>query len=102
MAPAIASSSSSQSSRESWQPSQEANFQTASFGLRAGAISNLPQGEQTTEPGVGRNRPVPADEGSPELAVAAMADGALHVALQGQINRVGGDPRLVKLDRGEA
>ena len=29
---ATASSSSSQSSRESWQPSQEANFQTASFG----------------------------------------------------------------------
>ena len=34
IAPATASSSSSQSSSESWQPSQEANFQTASLGLR--------------------------------------------------------------------
>ena len=33
--PAIASSSSSQSSSVSWQPSQEANFQTASFGRAA-------------------------------------------------------------------
>ena len=33
IAPATASSSSSQSSSESWQPSHEANFQTASLGL---------------------------------------------------------------------
>ena len=39
-APATASSSSSQSRRESWQPSQEANFQTASLG-RAGHHSSL-------------------------------------------------------------
>ena len=32
--PASGSSSSSQSRIESWQPSQEANFQTASVGLR--------------------------------------------------------------------
>ena len=32
-APASASSSSSQSSRVSWHPSQDASFQTASFGL---------------------------------------------------------------------
>ena len=34
-APATASSSSSQSSSESWQPSQDENFQTASFAALA-------------------------------------------------------------------
>src|SRR5438874_5962083 len=42
MAPATASSSSSQSSSESWQPSQEANFQTASLGLCGGFIPGTP------------------------------------------------------------
>ena len=41
-APATASSSSSQSRRLSWQPSQEANFQTASFGLRGRAAFRPP------------------------------------------------------------
>ena len=50
-APATASSSSSRSSRLSWQPSQEANFQTASRGLVAGATSVI-SGLPDLEPGL--------------------------------------------------
>ena len=87
-APATASSSSSQSSRDSWQPSQEENFQTASLGLRAGAaMSDLPHAEDRAELLVGEHRAVAADEGRAELAVAAEADGAFHVALHRDVHR---------------
>src|SRR6266699_6472971 len=46
ISPATASSSSSQSSKLNWQPSQEENFQTASFGFCFRSISNLPLYEQ--------------------------------------------------------
>ena len=42
---------------------------------------------------VREDRTVLADEGGPELAVAATAHGALHVALHGQVDQLGGTPR---------
>src|SRR5579872_2647720 len=94
IAPATARSSSSQSRRDSWQPSQEENFQTASFGLRAGAaMSNLPQAENRAKLIIGEHRPVAADESRAELAVAAEADGALHVALHGDVHRARRQPQ---------
>src|SRR5260221_322506 len=87
IAPATASSSSSQSRRESWQPSQEENFQTASLGfLDWAAMSELPHAEDRAKLLVGEDRPVSADEGRAELAVAAEADSAFHVALHGDVH----------------
>src|SRR6187549_125214 len=93
-APATASSSSSQSSSESWQPSQEENFHTASLGLRAdAAISDLPNAENRTQLFVGEDRAIAADEGRAELAMAAEADGAFHIAFHRDVHRAGRDAR---------
>src|SRR5690348_6732313 len=92
MAPATARSSSSQSSSESWQPSQDENFHTASLGFLTAAMSELPYAEDRAQLLVGEDRPVAADEGRAELAVAAEADGAFHVALHGDVHGVGRNP----------
>src|SRR5689334_2664541 len=78
-APASVNSSSSQSSRLSWQPSQDANFHTASLGRRF-ATSDLPQRHEPFDAIVGEHRAILADERRAELAVAAESDGTLHVA----------------------
>ena len=72
----------------SWQPSQEANFQTASLGLRPARHRQISRMlKRRREPVVGEHRPVLADEGRAELAVAAEADGAFHVALHREVDR---------------
>ncbi len=82
-APATARSSSSQSRRESWQPSQDANLKTASLGFCV-RHSKLPPGHEVPDVGAGEDRTVPADELRPALAVPAQADAALHVPLEGE------------------
>ena len=77
--PAIASSSSSQSSRVSWQPSQDANFHTARVGIAHHSSRTLISGRR---PVVADHRTVPADQQRTELAVPAPADAAAHVALE--------------------
>ena len=66
----------------SWQPSHEANFQTASFGLRGLFISQFANVEQRFHPVVAKNRTVLADERRPELAMTAKTDRAFHIALE--------------------
>ena len=80
--PGAASSSSSRLRIESWQPSQEVNFQTASFGLALRRAIRAP-GSRTTRSASrpAEHGPVAADERRPPLAVAAVADRAAHVAL---------------------
>src|SRR6266699_6050646 len=70
ISPATASSSSSQSSRLNWQPSQEENFQTASFGFCVRIISNLPLCEQLLNLAVLEHGAVLADEVRQILAVS--------------------------------
>src|SRR5674476_592254 len=82
-------SSSSQLSRVSWQPSQEANFQTASFGRPFSVTSHLPESEQTSDLRVGQHRAVDADEQLAVLAVPAQAHPAAHVALEGDPDTAG-------------
>ena len=91
--PASASSSSSQSSSESWQPSQEANFQTASFGFRAPAHSSR-TAISCSHLVVAVDRPVAADQRRAELAVAAVAEPAAHVALHRDVDPLGRDAAL--------
>ena len=79
--PASASSSSSQSSSDSWQPSQEANFQTASAAPVAHSSGHP---HERLDDVVAQHRPVLADEQRPELAVPAVAGRARHAALQRQ------------------
>src|SRR6266851_10025704 len=79
--PATASSSSSQSSRLSWQPSQDANFHTASRGRARRAMSDLPNAENRGNAIEPEDRPVAADERRSELAMPAPPDRAFHVAL---------------------
>src|SRR3974377_652319 len=79
--PAMASNSSSQSSSVNWQPSHDANFHTASLGLGLAPISQLPDSQPILDAVVAKNRAVFADERRTELAMAAKADGALHIAL---------------------
>src|SRR5579872_1344005 len=120
MAPATASSSSSQSSSDSWQPSQEANFQTASLGLRGGGIvrhphpnppplsggglgwgcaessSNLLQREQSPHLVVAHHRAILADETAGELTMPAQSHGAFHVALQREMDGILGQTDVVQ------
>src|SRR6516164_10231472 len=84
--PAMASKSFSQSSSVSWQPSHEANFHTASFGLGFASISQLPDAQPILDAIVAENRAVFADELRAELAVPAKTDGTLHIALHRQKN----------------
>src|SRR6266702_4151273 len=83
---ATASSSSSQSSRLNWQPSQEANFHTASRGLRFRGISHLAGSQKRLDPVVAEHWTVAAHESGAELAVAAEADGAFHVAFHRDVD----------------
>src|SRR5712692_4589121 len=78
--PATANSSSSQSSRLNWQPSQEENFQTASFGFCVRIKSNLPLCEQLLNMAVLEYGAVFADEVRPILAVSTLADSTFHIA----------------------
>src|SRR5271165_6326739 len=78
---ATARSSSSQSSKLSWQPSQEENFHTARRGRVRRATSDLPDAEKRGDAVVAEDRPIAADEGGPELTVSAQPDRAFHVAL---------------------
>src|ERR1700746_2107972 len=78
--PARASNSSSQSSRLSWHPSQDENFQTASLGFRTILISKLPNRQQILNAIVAKHRAVLADECGTKLAVSAKAESALHIA----------------------
>src|SRR5262245_34591845 len=80
ISPATASNSSSQSSRLSWQPSQEENFQTASVGFCLRAMLHLLCSQQTLDSAVWKDRAVLADKIRSVLAVAAHANGALHIA----------------------
>src|SRR5450759_2519770 len=84
-------SSSSQLSRVSWQPSQEANFQTASFGWRCSVMSHLPESEEPGDLGVGQHRAVDTHEQLAVLAVSAQAHPAAHVALERDPDAVGAD-----------
>src|SRR6478672_6968154 len=101
-APASASSSSSQSSRLNWQPSQDENFQTASFGLRVAAISNLSLPEPFFDCRIGEYGSVLADEERPKLAMAAQPDGALHVALHRDKDAFVGNPAALEFADSEA
>src|SRR5579871_42483 len=92
-APATASSSSSASSRLSWHPSQEANLNTPMRGLCFSLELIFLQ--QRPDAVIGKNRTVFADEVRPVLAVAAEADGALHIAFHGKINLLA--PHTVRL-----
>src|SRR5215475_11283440 len=98
---ATASSSSSQSSRLSWHPSHEANFQTASF-LRLRAISNLPFAKPWPDAVESKDRPVLANESRAEQAVPAKSGRAFHVALHRNENVLFGDSPLPKFDYGES
>src|SRR5579862_1737155 len=60
--PAMASNSSSQLSSVSWQPSQEANFHTASVGSACASTSHLPDGEPAGKRLVAEDRAVAADQ----------------------------------------
>src|ERR1700732_218430 len=83
---ATARSSSSQSRRLSWQPSQEANFQTASLGFLIRFISELAYPDEWCNSIVPKNRTLFADELRTQLAVAAKADRAFHVPLHRDID----------------
>src|SRR6516165_2559002 len=76
--PATASNSSSQSNRLNWQPSQDANFQTASFGLRS--ILDLPLEEQVLHATIGKHGSIFANKVWAILAVPAEAERTFHVA----------------------
>src|ERR1035441_5040685 len=89
-------SSSSQSSKDSWQPSHEANFHTASRGRLRSLMSDLPHGEDLGDLVEAHHRTVLADEGGSELAVTTQTDGAFHVALHRKIDPVGQNARLAQ------
>src|SRR5262245_60223602 len=81
MASATASSSSSASKSVSWQPSQEANLNTATVGL---PLCPFPLELIFSKPGpdlvIRKDRSVFADEVRPVLAMPAESDAAFHVA----------------------
>src|SRR5271167_967420 len=100
--PATANSSSSQSSRLNWQPSQEANFQTASFGFCFRTISNLPLYEQALNSTVLEYGTISTDEVRPVLTMSAEAQGAFHIALHRDVNMLSRYPALLQLSSSEA
>src|SRR6516164_1813177 len=93
---ATARSSSSQSSRLSWQPSQEANFHTARRGRVRRATSDLPDVEKRCDAVKAKDWAVAADEGGPELAMPAEPDRAFHVALHREEDSVCDQPALAQ------
>src|ERR1022692_1685013 len=96
MASASAKSSSSQSSNESWHPSHDANFQTASRGRFRSLMSDLPHGEDLSDAVKSHHRPVLADERGSELTATAKTDGAFHITLHRKIDMVGRDARVAQ------
>src|SRR5579859_84717 len=76
----------------SWQPSQELNLWTDTRGFTA--MSKTFHAEQLLDFRIGEHRSLPTDEIRTELAVAAMPDRALHVALERKINVVLGNAAL--------
>src|SRR5215470_20160381 len=102
ISPATASNSSSQSSKLNWQPSQDANFHTASFGLCSRLISNLPFHQQVLHAAVLEYRAVLADKMRPVLAMAAKANCALHVALHRKVYMFRGNAVFRQFRRREA
>src|SRR5271167_4436480 len=92
--PATASSSSSQSSRLSWQPSQEANFHTARRGRRT--KSNLPYTQKPGDAVVAEDRSVATDKGRSKLTMPTQADRAFHIALHRDKNPVHCQPTLTQ------
>src|SRR5512145_296522 len=97
----MVSSSSSQSSRLNWQPSHEANFQTASF-LRLRVISNLPYAQPWPDAVESKEGPVLANESRAEQAVPAKSSRAFHVALYRNKNALFAHAPLLKLDHGRS
>src|SRR6516162_1861623 len=95
-APATARSSSSQSSRLSWQPSQEANFHTARRGRARRATSDLPDVEKRGDAVETKNWPIAADERGSELTMPALPDRAFHVALHRDGDPIHGQPPLAQ------
>src|SRR6516165_5612479 len=98
---ATASSSSSQSSKLSWQPSQEANFHTARRGRTRRAKSNLPCAEKRGDAVEAKNWPVAADKGGSELAMPAQPDSAFHVTLHRDKDPFHSQPALTQRIDGE-
>src|SRR6056297_781153 len=100
--PAMASNSSSAESSDSWQPSHEANFHTATVGrpipsvtaLTSPSSSQLADAQQPGDLGPAEHRPVAAQEPRAQLAVAAGPHAALHVALQRHVDALRGDTTL--------
>ncbi|HEY6411285.1 MAG TPA: hypothetical protein VIY29_27815, partial [Ktedonobacteraceae bacterium] len=97
----FASNSSSQSSKLNWQPSQEANFQTASFGFDSLRILYLPLQQPVPHIAILEHRAVFANEVRPKLAMPTQANGALHVALHRHVEMFRRDPALLQLRNGE-
>ena len=98
-APTSVRSSSSQSSRLSWQPSQDENLQTAMrrFAIRLWRAHRSRSDNQLFERlAVSEDGTVTAEQQRTELAVAAPADSALHVALERHTNRARGDSEIGK------
>src|SRR5664280_1036715 len=58
-------------------------------------MSQLPCSQQAGNPGERQHRTVDADEQLAILAVPAQADPAAHVALEGDADLAGADPRLI-------
>src|SRR5208337_111034 len=89
-------SSSSRSSSESWHPSQDANFQTASLGRCLSAMLNLPDGKDARDAVEPQNRAIFAGKFGTELAAAASPHGAFHVAFHGEVDAFFWNPRVTK------
>src|SRR5579883_740777 len=82
-ASATSSSSSSASNSVNWQPSQEANLNTATVGFRPCPFSSeLIFSKPGPDLVIRKDRPVFAQEVGTVLAMAAEADAAFHVALE--------------------
>src|SRR5271165_1765330 len=99
--PATVNNSSSQSSRLSWHPSQEANFQTATFGLRSGDILDLPFSKYGGDAVKTKNGSVFADERRSVLAVATITERALHIALHRKVYAFLRNASLLKFHHGK-
>src|SRR5579863_7258573 len=90
ISPATASNSSSQSSKLNWQPSQDANFQTASVGLCFVSIANSPLDfcleQHVLHTTVLEHWAIFADKIRPILAMPAHTHRTFHVALHRDID----------------
>src|SRR6185437_5414689 len=100
--PVMASNSFSQSRRLSWQPSQEANFQTASLGLRFSGMSDLSHRDQRLDSAPAEHRTILAYKSRPELAMPAETDGTFHIPFHGDVDIFRFDASLFEFTRGKA